>query len=91
MASEARSARARIEGLDAVIDEAEKRGTPPGTSLTFSHLPSMRQMPRCSRSREAYWLSEAWRRRISGDFPYYGRGLIQITWKENYKKAGDEA
>ena len=37
---------------------------------------------------EAYWLSEAWRRRHLKYYPYYGRGFVQITWKENYEKFG---
>lgn len=36
--------------------------------------------------KEAYWLSEDWRRKNLRYFPYYGRGFIQITWKENYAK-----
>ncbi len=36
--------------------------------------------------KEAYWLSEEWRKNNLRYFPYYGRGYVQITWKENYDK-----
>jgi hypothetical protein len=36
--------------------------------------------------REAYWLPEWWRKRRLRYYPWYGRGLVQITWKENYAK-----
>lgn len=36
--------------------------------------------------REAYWMSEAWRKRNLRYWPWYGRGLIQTTWEANYKK-----
>lgn len=39
--------------------------------------------------REAFWLSESWRRKNLRYYPYYGRGLVQTTWKENYRKIGD--
>lgn len=35
---------------------------------------------------EAYWLSEKWRKNNLRYYPYYGRGYVQITWKENYAK-----
>jgi hypothetical protein len=35
--------------------------------------------------REAYWLSEAWRKANLRYYPFYGRGLVQVTWEENYK------
>ena len=38
--------------------------------------------------KEAYWLSEGWRKRNLRYYPYYGRGYVQITWKANYKKFG---
>jgi len=39
---------------------------------------------------EAYWLSEAWRKKhLSRYYPYYGRGYVQLTWKENYEKFAD--
>lgn len=36
--------------------------------------------------KEAYWLSESWRKSNLRYFPFYGRGYVQITWEENYKK-----
>lgn len=38
--------------------------------------------------REAYWLSEGWRRRNLRYYPWYGRGYVQLTWKRNYEYAG---
>lgn len=37
--------------------------------------------------REAYWLSESWRKANLRYFPWYGRGHVQLTWEDNYKKA----
>ena len=35
--------------------------------------------------KEAHWLSENWRKANLRYYPYYGRGLPQITWKRNYE------
>lgn len=40
--------------------------------------------------REAYWLSEDWRRTHLRYYPHYGRGYVQITWDYNYAKADAE-
>ncbi len=37
---------------------------------------------------EAYWMSQDYRDDLSYA-PYYGRGIIQITWQENYQKFED--
>lgn len=37
--------------------------------------------------REAYWLSEDWRRAHLRYFPWYGRGYVQLTWQRNYENA----
>ena len=42
----------------------------------------------CKPVKEAYWLSEEWRKKHLRYYPYYGRGYVQITWKANYKKFG---
>jgi hypothetical protein len=39
--------------------------------------------------REAYWLTEEWRRKNLRYYPYYGRGYVQLTWSHNYKKYGE--
>ena len=42
--------------------------------------------------REAFYISddfdraEAWRRSHLRYYPYYGRGYVQLTWKDNYRK-----
>jgi putative chitinase len=40
--------------------------------------------------KEAYWVknAEAWRKKNLRYYPWYGRGFIQLTWLENYIKAG---
>ena len=38
--------------------------------------------------KEAFWLSEDWRRNNFKYFPYYGRGFVQLTWKKNYEAYG---
>lgn len=36
--------------------------------------------------REAYWLDEEWRKTHLRYWPYYGRGVVQLTWETNYRK-----
>ncbi|MCD6387937.1 MAG: hypothetical protein J7L69_00905 [Desulfobulbaceae bacterium] len=36
--------------------------------------------------REAYWVSENWRKNNLRYYPFYGRGFVQLTWKNNYEK-----
>lgn len=36
--------------------------------------------------KEAFWLSENWRKNNLRYYPYYGRGFSQITWETNYQK-----
>lgn len=40
--------------------------------------------------KEAYWLSEAWRKNNLRYYPWYGRGFVQLTWEANYIRAGQE-
>jgi len=37
--------------------------------------------------KEGFDVSDAWRKKNLRYYPWYGRGPIQITWEENYKKA----
>lgn len=36
---------------------------------------------------EAYWTSDAWRRANLRYYPFFGRGFIQTTWRDNYAAA----
>lgn len=40
--------------------------------------------------KEAFHLSENWRKRNLRYYPYYGRGYVQLTWGYNYVKYGIE-
>lgn len=40
--------------------------------------------------REAYWLSENWRKSHLKYYPWYGRGYVQLTWERNYERADTE-
>ncbi len=41
--------------------------------------------------REAYWLKDAeeWRKKNLRYYPYYGRGFVQLTWRDNYQIYSD--
>lgn len=43
--------------------------------------------------KEAYWVTpdaEAWRKANLSYYPWYGRGYVQLTWEDNYIRAGDK-
>lgn len=40
--------------------------------------------------KEAYWLSESWRKTNLRYYPWYGRGYVQLTWERNYELAGEK-
>jgi hypothetical protein len=40
--------------------------------------------------REAFWLPESWRSKNLRYHPFYGRGYVQLTWKDNYVRADRE-
>lgn len=40
--------------------------------------------------REAFWLSEDYRKENLRYHPWYGRGYVQLTWETNYERAGRE-
>lgn len=39
--------------------------------------------------REAFWMSEEWRRANLRYYPWYGRGFTQLTWEDNYRVYGE--
>jgi len=40
--------------------------------------------------KEAYWLSEKWRKNNLRYWPWIGRGFVQLTWERNYRHASEK-
>lgn len=80
----------QVSGLEAVLAAATEAKWPLAHAAyalaTAAHETNFTMQP----VREAYWLSENWRRNNLRYFPYYGRGYVQLTWKANYEKADRE-
>ena len=81
----------QVGGMSAILDEWDRRdpnGDPRWLAYmlaTSFHETAREMLP----VREAYWLSEDWRRKnLTRYYPYYGRGYVQLTWAANYAKAG---
>lgn len=80
---------ANVVGFELVLDEGQRRAArlhDLAYILATSWWESGRTMQPV---REAFWLSETWRRKNLRYFPFYGRGLVQLTWEENYRKASE--
>ncbi len=80
----------QIAGLDAILDEAERRhGDLPQRHLAYILATAFHETNATMQPvREAYWMSESWRRKHLRYYPYYGRGLVQLTWDYNYERVG---
>lgn len=80
----------QIKGLEAVLGAAKAAGWPLAFTAyalaTACHETAYTMQP----VREAFWLSESWRKSHLRYFPFYGRGYVQLTWKANYEKADRE-
>lgn len=77
----------QVKGIEAVLDEWEKRGLTDLRFLAYMLATDKHETNATMEAvREAYWLSEDWRRTHLRYWPYYGRGLVQLTWEDNYRK-----
>jgi hypothetical protein len=80
----------QVKGLQTVCSSAKAANWPVSFTAyalaTACHETAYTMQP----VREAYWLSENWRSKNLRYFPFYGRGYVQLTWKENYDKADRE-
>lgn len=77
-----------VEGTEAILDAMA------GVSVAHCAYALATALHETNRTmqpvREAYWLSEAWRRTHLRYYPWYGRGFVQLTWQANYAKADRE-
>lgn len=79
-------------GLTTIVDEATARNTFLNR-LAYILATSWWETAKTMQPvREAFYISkneekaEAWRKKNLHYYPYYGRGYVQLTWKDNYKK-----
>jgi hypothetical protein len=80
----------QVAGLDALLAAIAKAEWPVAYAAyalaTAYHETAYTMQP----VREAYWLTESWRRANLRYFPFYGRGYVQLTWRANYERADRE-
>jgi putative chitinase len=80
----------QVSGLESVLSAAKEAGWPVAFTAyalaTACHETAYTMQP----VREAFWLSEGWRSKNLRYHPFYGRGYVQLTWKDNYVRADRE-
>lgn len=83
-------AQPQVDGLAILLDAMGADGWSVAWSAyalaTAAHETARTMQP----VREAYWLSEDWRKEKLRYWPWYGRGYVQLTWERNYRRADDE-
>lgn len=75
-----------VAGFEKVLDHMEGEGTPINDGAYALATAFWETAQTMHPVKEAYWLSEGWRRKNLRYYPWYGRGLIQTTWEDNYRK-----
>lgn len=80
----------QVKGLQTVCSVAKAVGWPLAFTAyalaTACHETAYTMQP----VREGLRASDTWRRKHLRYYPYYGRGYVQLTWEDNYKKADRE-
>jgi hypothetical protein len=78
----------QVDGTNAILDGFEKR-YPDGDPRWLAYYLATAKWETVGTMlpvKEAFWLSEDWRRENLRYYPYYGRGLVQLTWLQNYQR-----
>lgn len=82
--------RPQVDGFGAVLQAVAVAGWPIAWAA-YALATSWWETARTMRPvREAYWLTEAWRKKNLPYYPHYGRGYVQLTWPANYERADEE-
>lgn len=80
----------QVSGMEAKIKVFLEEGFPLSWAAyamaTSYHETARRMQP----VKEGLSLSDSWRKRNLRYYPWYGRGDVQLTWEDNYKKADKE-
>jgi len=74
------------ELIDRVVQKAKELGLPLKTQWAYLMATIEWETANTFEPvREAFWLSEDWRRHNLRYYPYYGRGYVQLTFRDNYQ------
>lgn len=77
----------QVSGHEDIVNELKTRGVPlPEAAYVLAtayHETAKTMQP----VREGLRASDAWRKKNLRYYPWYGRGHVQLTWEENYRKA----
>lgn len=78
----------QVDGLNALLDGFEQRYPNGDTRWLAYYLATAKWETAGTMQpvREAFWLSEEWRKANLRYYPYYGRGYVQLTWQSNYER-----
>lgn len=80
----------REQTIRGIIDECKAQGLKLNSQIAYVLATTQHETADTFKPvKEAYWLSEDWRRNNLRYYPYYGRGYTQITWDYNYKRYGE--
>lgn len=84
----------QVSGIEAILNEWEDRKYTDLRHLSYMLATPFLETNRTMQPvREAYYLgepepAEQYRKTHLRYYPFYGRGLVQLTWEQNYKKMG---
>jgi putative chitinase len=79
-----------VAGFELCLNEAERRKTALGSLAYILATAWWESAKTMAPVEEGFYLgakAKAFQRKLRY-WPYYGRGLVQLTWKENYEKVG---
>lgn len=77
---------ANVAGFDKVLKYGEERNTQINDLAYYLATAWWETAQTMQPVKEAYWKSEEWRKKNLRYYPWYGRGLVQTTWEDNYRK-----
>lgn len=82
---------AQVSGIDAILDEAEKRGTPL-KHLAYMLATAYHETARTMQPIAEYGRGKGRKYGVKGKYGQvpYGRGYVQLTWDFNYARADKE-
>lgn len=78
----------QLQGIEALL--AYGAGKLPASWMAYCLATAYHETGKLMQGvKEGFNLSDAWRQKNLRYYPWYGRGLVQLTWEANYKAASE--